>query len=330
MLLSFGDALIDFLPVAAADGGAAMRPLVGGSCYNVAVGMARLGAPAGFVGGISTDLFGCMIEQHAAQSGVSLRFATRSAHRTKLAFVNVVNGQPHYAFYDDNAASRNWSYQPGAIPFAEIDALHLGSSALLDPSTAPHARALIADAHGVTTISFDPNCRPSLVKDKARYLSDVEAFVAAADLIRMSDADFEFLYGSDEYDTKARAMLANGAKLVVITRGERGALAWHARAGAFEVAAPTTSVVDTVGAGDSFQAALLFALHALGRVARGALTQASAAELRRVLSFAASCAAVTCSRAGANPPRRDEVAAEVAKLLALAADPSTARARDPS
>src|SRR5579871_6895162 len=110
MLLSCGEALIDFLPVAAADGGAALRPHVGGSCYNVAVGMARLGAPAGFIGGISTDLFGRMIVQHATDSGVDLRFATRSPHQTKLAFVTVVDGQPQYAFFDENTASRNWSY----------------------------------------------------------------------------------------------------------------------------------------------------------------------------------------------------------------------------
>jgi fructokinase len=315
MLLTFGDALIDFLPVAAADGGAAIRPHVGGSCYNVAVGMARLGAPAGFVGGISTDLFGRMIEDHAAQSGVSLQFATRSAHRTKLAFVSVVDGQPSYAFYDDNAASRNWTFARGAIPFGEVDALHLGSSALLDDNTAPHVRALIADAHGATTVSFDPNCRPSLVKDKPRYVANVEAFVRAADLIRMSDADFEFLYGGDDYGAKAKAMLGDGAKLIVITRGDRGALAWHARAGAFEVGARHTTVADTVGAGDSFQAALLFALHARGRIARDALAQASADELRRALSFAAACAAVTCSRAGANPPRRDEVEEAVRALM---------------
>src|SRR4051794_19052364 len=128
MLLSCGEALIDFLPVAAADGGSAIRPHVGGSCYNVAVGMARLGAPAGFVGGLSSDLFGRMIEQHAADSNVDLRFAARSAHPTKLAFVSVTDGQAQYAFFDENTASRNWSFSAGAIPFHTVDALHLGSA----------------------------------------------------------------------------------------------------------------------------------------------------------------------------------------------------------
>jgi fructokinase len=315
MLLSCGEALIDFLPVAAADGGTAIRPFVGGSCYNVAVGMARLGAPTGFIGGISTDLFGGKIEQHAAQSGVDLRFATRSPHQTKLAFVSVPDGQPHYEFYDENTASRNWSYRPGAIAFAGIDALHLGSSALVDESSASHSRALIADARGVATVSFDPNCRPSRMTDKARYIANLEGFVAASDIVRMSDADFDFLYGGIDFEAKATSMLAGRSALVVITCGDRGALAWHTRAGTFEVAAPRTNVVDTVGAGDSFQAALLFALHALRRVERSALAQASRDELERALKFAAACAAVTCSRAGANPPRREEVEGVMAALL---------------
>jgi fructokinase len=315
MLLSCGEALIDFLPVAAADGGAAIRPHVGGSCYNVAVGMARLGAPAGFVGGISTDLFGRMIEQHAADSSLDLRFTTRSAHPTKLAFVNVTNGQAQYAFFDENTASRSWLYQAGTIPFHEIDALHLGSAPLIAETTAPPTRALIADARGKTTISFDPNCRPGRVTDKPQYLANVEDFVAASDIVRMSDADFDYLYGGDDYATKARAMLAGGAKLVVITCGEHGALAWHA-AGALEIAAPQVKVVDTVGAGDSFQAALLFALRELGRIKRDGLAQASRDELQRALSFAAACAAITCSRAGANPPRSSAVERPMAALLA--------------
>jgi fructokinase len=132
----------------------------------------------------------------------------------------------------------------------------------------------------------------------------------------MSDADFAFLYGGDDFATEAKSILAHGGtQLVAITLGERGVLAWHAQAGAFEVPAPVTKVVDTVGAGDSFHAALLVALRALGRIERKAFAHASRDELKRALTFAAACAAVTCSRAGANPPRRAEVKAAMAALL---------------
>ena len=116
MILSCGDALIDFVPVVAADGRDAARPAVGGSCLNIAVGIARLGVASGFVGGISTDLFGRMIADHATASNVDLRYATRSAHQTTLAFVRIVAGELQYAFYDAETASANWSYQRGSIP----------------------------------------------------------------------------------------------------------------------------------------------------------------------------------------------------------------------
>src|SRR3954471_21260334 len=128
MLLSCGDALIDFLPVKSADGRDAIVPVVGGSCLNIAIGMARLGGPAGFVGGISTDLFGRMIVAHAEACEVTLEYATRSAHQSTLAFVRSVAGEPQYAFYDADSASRNWIYRSGSIPFGAVDAIHVGSA----------------------------------------------------------------------------------------------------------------------------------------------------------------------------------------------------------
>jgi fructokinase len=316
MLLSCGDALVDFLPVASVDGRDAAVPVAGGSCLNIAVGMARLGAPAGFVGGISTDLFGRIVADHALNSLVDLRYATRSAHQTTLAFVRYVGGEPHYAFYDAATASRNWTYRTGAIPFDAIEAIHVGSTTLANEEGAAQALAMIEDAAGATTISFDPNCRPNLVSDKARYVDRMDAFATAADIVRMSDVDFEFLYGGGDYGEKAKSLIAAGTNLVVVTRGIKGAQAWHRAAGHVQVDAPTVEVVDTVGAGDSFQAALLFALRAIGRIKRGALAQMNAGELDRALSFAAACAAFTCSRAGADPPRHSDVGPALSRLLA--------------
>jgi len=315
MLLSCGDALIDFLPVKSTDGRDALVPVVGGSCLNIAVGVARLGAATGFVGGISTDLFGRMIADHAGASQVDLRYATRSEHQTTLAFVRSVDGEPHYAFYDEATASRNWTYRRGSIAFDEIDAIHVGSTTLIDENTATETLAMVEDIRRSATISFDPNCRPNLVKHKARYVERMDAFAANAAIVRMSDVDFEFLYGGGDYAGRAKSLLAAGASLVVVTRGVQGAQAWHREAGAIEVQAPAVKVVDTIGAGDSFQAALLFALRAIGRIEALSLAQANSDELRRALSFAAICAAFTCGRAGADPPRRSDVDAELSCLL---------------
>jgi len=315
MLLTCGDALIDFLPVKSVDGRDAIVPVAGGSCLNIAVGMARLGAPAGFVGGISIDLFGRMIADHALASEVELRYATRSEHQTTLAFVRTVGGEPQYAFYDEATASRNWSYRRGSIPFDEIEAIHVGSTTLAGQQGAAQALAMVGDARGSVTISFDPNCRPKLVKHKTRYVEQMDGFAAAADIVRMSDVDFEFLYGGSDHAGRAKSLIKAGASLVVVTRGIKGAQAWHREAGAVDVLAPTVEVVDTIGAGDSFQAALLFALRAIGRIGRQALARMNSGELDRVLSFAASCAAFTCTRAGADPPRRSEVGAALSSLL---------------
>jgi len=315
MLLSCGDALVDFLPVTSMDGRDAAVPVAGGSCLNIAVGMARLGAPAGFVGGISTDLFGRIVADHALTSEVDLRYATRSAHQTTLAFVRHVGGEPHYAFYDEATAARNWIYRTGSIPFGEIEAIHVGSTTLANDEGAAQALAMIEDAAGATTTSLDPNCRPNMVRDKASYVAQMDAFATAADIVRMSDVDFEFLYGGSDQGERATSLLAAGTSLVVVTRGIRGAQAWHRQAGLVEVEAPVIDVVDTIGAGDSFQAALLFALRAIGRIKRETLAQMNAGELDRALSFASACAAVTCGRAGADPPRQSDVGPALSRLL---------------
>jgi len=316
MLLACGDALIDFLPVKSVDGRDAAVPVVGGSCLNIAVGMARLGAPAGFVGGISTDLFGRMIADHALASQVDLRYATRSDHETTLAFIRTIAGEPHYAFYDEATASRSWTYRRGSIAFDRIEAIHIGSTTLTHDSGAAEALALVEDARGSLTISFDPNCRPNLIRDKSRYVDRMDAFAAKADIVRMSDVDFEYLYGASDHAGRAKSLIEAGASLVVITCGVKGAQAWCKQADAVEVAAPTVDVVDTIGAGDSFQAALLFALRAIGRIGPASLAQTTSEELGRVLSFASHCAAFTCSRAGADPPRASEVGAALSRLSA--------------
>jgi fructokinase len=307
MILSCGDALIDFVPVAVADGGEAVRPVVGGSCLNVAVGLARLGAPTGFVGGISNDVFGRMIAEHALASDVDLGFATRSDHQTTLAFVRIVAGESQYAFYDAQTASREWTYRRGSIPFTSIEAVHVGSTTLVNDNGATQTAAMIADAKESATISFDPNCRPNLVGDKAAYLDRMRSFASSADIIRMSDVDFNYLYGDEAYAARAELLLAGGCSLFVVTRGIDGVEAWHRKAGYVTAAAPAVKVVDTIGAGDSFQAALLCALHRQDRLGRSRLEDITADELRRALSFACSCAALTCTRMGADPPRSDEV-----------------------
>ncbi len=306
-LLSCGDALIDFMPTLSKTGEPALRPVVGGSCLNIAVAMARLGAPTGFVGALSTDFFGDMIAAHAEASGVDLRFCDRLAAPNTLAFIQLnPDNSARYAFYDDASAARAWRFQPNRFPWAEIAALHVGSTTLInDPSSAETlALARAAKAAGVL-VSLDPNCRPALVKDRDDFRARIAAFAKEAQLIRLSDEDFEFLYGSADMDAVAQGFLQTGAGLVVVTRGRHGATAWSRTAGALHVPAPDITLADTIGAGDTFLAALLATLRERGWL--GALDALIPEVLADCLRFAAAAAAVTCSRAGANPPWRHEV-----------------------
>ncbi|MDF2620686.1 MAG: PfkB domain protein [Xanthobacteraceae bacterium] len=308
MLLSCGDALIDFMPASTADGRDGYVTAVGGSCLNVAVAMARLDAPSGLVGGISTDMFGAMIADHAQRSKVDLAHVARSEHETTLAFVRFVEGEPHYAFYDEGTAARRWTYEPGSIDFSAAEALHVGSTTLISDPTYGQTLALVEDARRTVTISFDPNCRPALVRDRAAYAARMEEFARRADIVRLSDVDFAYLHGDADEDAKAAELLAGNASLVVLTRGAEGVTAWHRAAGKIEVPAPQITLADTIGAGDSFQGALLAALRETGHIGRPRLAAMSAAALREVLGFAVACAAITCSRVGADPPYRSEVA----------------------
>ncbi|WP_181708442.1 carbohydrate kinase family protein [Chthonobacter rhizosphaerae] len=307
MLLSCGDALIDFVPVKAQDGRDAYVPVVGGSCLNIAVAMARLGVPAGLVGGLSKDMFGQMIADHATASKVDLRYVDRSDTEATLAFVRFVDGEPHYAFYDETTAARLWTYKAGSIPFAAVDAIHVGSTTLINDPVSTSTLEMAKAARDLTTVSFDPNCRPSLVRDKADYGRRMEAFAANADIVRMSDVDFDYLYGGSDYAPKAEALLSGGATLVIVTRGGKGVIAWHKTAGCVEVPAPKVDVVDTIGAGDTFQGTTLVALKEAQLIEREALEGATAADIANALGFGVKCAAITCSRAGANPPWRREL-----------------------
>ena len=316
MLLSCGDALVDFLPVTSVDGRDAAVPVAGGSCLNIAVGMARLGAPAGFVGGISTDLFGridcrprvgfagrpSLCDAQRASDDARVRPPRRAASRNMRSMTR-------------QRRPETGPIERGSIPFDEIEAIHVGSTTLANDKGAAQALAMIEDAGGSTTISFDPNCRPNLVRHKARYVDQMNAFAAAADIVRMSDVDFEFLYGGERLRRKGEVAYRGWCKSGRRYARDQWSPGVAQGAGPVKVEAPTISVVDTIGAGDSFQAALLFALRAIGRIKRGALAQMNADELGRALSFAAACAAFTCGRAGADPPRQSDVGPALSRLL---------------
>jgi fructokinase len=307
MILCCGDALIDFLPVVTADGVPAFRPVVGGSVHNVAIALGRLGVPTGFFSGISKDFFGEQIVESFTASGVSLTHAPRFDWHTTLAFVRMENGHPRYAFIDDAAAGRMLSIADLPEIGPEISALHFGSIHLIRDPVAGAMEVLAARGGRDRLVSYDPNIRPSLITDRRDFLKRVRGFGQLADIIKLSDEDFAWFADGSSFEDAARSWLNAGSKLVILTEGAAGARAlsqhhaWH-------VPGVTAKVVDTVGAGDTFTAGVLTSLHRAGALSKSALINPAPQLIDDALRFAARAAAITVSRAGADPPWQRELA----------------------
>ncbi|MCX5479844.1 carbohydrate kinase [Kaistia geumhonensis] len=308
MIVACGEALIDFLPTKDEQGRDSYRPAVGGSPYNVALTTGRLGVPTGFLGGISTDFFGDMLADELVRSNVDLKYAGRSARPTTLAFVSLAHEEPQYAFFDENTAGR--LHDPAAhTPIGdEVEALHFGSFSLATEPFASRLAQVMDDNRGRRVICYDPNVRPTLIADRDTFMARAEAFACGADIVKISGADLEWLHPGADPETIAEGWLKGGAGLVVVTRGGAGVTAFTRKGKVFSPIVPTT-VVDTVGAGDSFTGGFLARLHEKGLLDITRLRTLDHRELKDALDFANRVASITCSRAGANPPWRDELAA---------------------
>ncbi|GAB3536867.1 carbohydrate kinase [Arthrobacter tecti] len=302
MLTVIGEALIDEV----ISDTALPRAHVGGSPLNVAVGLARLGHPTQFLGRYGEDEFGRRIHAHLAENSVLTPLAPDSLP-TSVASARL-----------DPVGGANYTFQLAwELPdlsrredlFNGTTLVHTGSIASMLTPGAKDVLAAVRHARPAATISYDPNCRPTIVKDADYAREQAEKFVALADIVKASDEDLQWLYPDRDPRESARRWLALGPAVVVVTRGSKGPWAVVER-GECEVAAPSIAVVDTVGAGDSFMAAVLSALADLeldGAQHRNELHSLSVEQVQGVLAFAVAAAAVTVSRAGANPPTRDEL-----------------------
>ena len=302
-----GEALID-LAGSGDDEPWLARP--GGSPYNVAVGLARLERPTAFVGRISADPLGTVLREHAERSGVDLSCAVTAGEPSTVALVTLRNGHADYRFGVDGTADFSWRDEELADLPGDISAVHFGSLASwLPPGDAVVARR-IASLPRTALVSYDPNVRPALQPDRAAARSAVESAVALADVVKTSSEDLDWLYGAGSgaemsRDDVAALWRSLGATLVVITAGGDGATAFH-RAGRVHEPARPVRMVDTVGAGDAFMSGLLDALAEHRALDPDAVASLDTGALHEVLGSAALVAALTCARAGANPPRRAE------------------------
>jgi len=281
-VLVIGEALVDVVKI----GAAVSQTYPGGSPLNVAVGIARLGIDTTLHTSYGSDSNGVLIGRHLAASGVRVTDASTSRVATSVSEATVdAAGAASYDF--------RFGWDPGPIDVDGYGFVHVGSlGAVIEPG-ASLVEAALQRADGL--VSFDPNIRPALMPERQAALARIERIVSLANVVKASDEDIAWLYPGETVERVLEHWQGLGPRLVVATRGEAGVVALTT-GGPLRVAAPTTIVADTIGAGDSFMAGLI-----AGLLARGF------ADSHSTLEFAARCAAITVSRPGADPPWRSEL-----------------------
>lgn len=314
MILVCGEALVDLFVDENPDSGLAARVTLGGSPMNVAIGLARLDEKVAFCGGISSDRFGLALRRKLEAERVDLKFVIDSDRLTTISVITTDSwGQPSYSFHGEGKADREvtFSMMPSRLP-DEVRALTFGSYTLAVAPVADSYLALAQREAARRVISVDPNLRPTVTPDLAAWKRRFDAFLSLADIVKASEEDIALAYGEDvQIDEVVAGWFAAGATLVLVTHGGNGATGYLKGGEKISVPGKRINIVDTVGAGDTFHAAILSYLNKSGKLTKSGVAGLTAQELGRAIDFAVTAAAITCSRQGADLPRKTEVAAMV-------------------
>ena len=302
-----GEALFDVFAQSETATGLQLDARIGGSPFNVAVGLRRLGRQAALVTRISEGFLGERLIRALQQEGVATHLLQRGKEPTTLSLVGLdARGVPSYAFYGEGAADRELDAGVLSVWPDDVHCIHVGSYSTVVGQTALTQRRLIERERARSMISYDPNVRLNVEPDPMVWRDQIEWMIGRTHLLKVSQEDLELLYPGRALEDFAQTALDAGVRLVVVTRGEFGARAWTAR-GALDVPPVRVEVIDTVGAGDTFQAALLTWLEEQGRLRPQALGELSESDIAQALGFAVRAAAITCSRRGADLPHRAEL-----------------------
>ena len=308
MILCCGEALIDMVAAPSLDGPDGFVPHSGGAVFNTAIALGRLGTRAGMLTGLSRDMFGDQLADALKASDVDTTHIIRSDRPSTLAFVKLEDGQASYSFFDENSAGRMIRAEDMPALPSDITALFFGGISLAsDPSASAYA-ALLDRQGGPRAVMIDPNIRPLFITDAEGYRRRMAAMIRQADIVKVSDEDLNWLNPAPLTQAeKISAMLDTGPSVVIVTQGAEGAIATLADGTSIAVPAAKTNVVDTIGAGDTFNAGFLAKLSDLDLLTPEALGTLDPDALRDAMTYGARVAAITVSRAGANPPWANEL-----------------------
>jgi len=300
-----GEALIDFVP-ASSDGETAYIPRCGGSPYNAAIATARQGADVGFLGAISTDIFGGRLADRLSAEGIDISRAERPGNPTTLAFVDLDGAEPRYAFFNRMSATQLMAPDPLGFSPSTGDVLHVGSISLIDTPGAENIRRFAEAMAGRMPVSVDPNARPGMTHDPEDWRRRLGGILSRASIVKLSSEDLTFVAPGAEAETFARSLIDSGTGLVVLTEGERGARAFTPSV-SISVPARMGPMVDTVGAGDTVTGTILAALARRGLETRDSVAVLDEGDLRSVLERAMLAAFLNCERSGCDPPTKAEI-----------------------
>ncbi|SFG67305.1 carbohydrate kinase [Pseudomonas sp. NFACC45] len=311
MYLVCGEALFDFFSEKESGGPASQvnfKALAGGSPFNVAVGLRRLGVESALFGGLSTDYLGRRLHQVLLAEGVSTEYVLDFDAPTTLAMVAVgANGSPHYSFRGEGCADRQLGLDHLPVLGPHVRGLHVGSFSLVVQPIADTLLALVRRESGKRLISLDPNVRLNPQPDIELWRSRIATLVEYADLIKVSDEDLSLLYPDQPPQTIIERWLEHRCQLVFLTRGSQGATVFSRQHGSWSMPACLVQIADTVGAGDTFQAALITWLTEQQLDSVDGLHALNREQVSEMLAFAMRAAALTCGRTGPDLPYRQQL-----------------------
>ena len=300
-VLVAGEALVDL--VLAADGSLSAHP--GGGPYNVARTIGRLEQPVAYLGRLSTDGFGQRLRQELESAGVAVDTVVPTDAPTTLALAELdPAGAARYRFYDSGTSAPGLTLQAASAALPElVGTFYVGTLGLVFEPMASTLEALVGRMGGDTLVALDPNCRPSTIADPAAVRGRLARLLARTDVIKASAEDLAWIDPGADTVAAARGLLAQDHAISLVTLGSEGAVV-ITKHEAIEARAPKVDVVDSIGAGDAFMGAFLahWRRRGLGRAELGRLD-----ELEQAVTFACRVAAITCARAGADPPRLAEL-----------------------